>query len=341
MVYPLTSIVDVKGYRIDFDYITSGNNYYISSIRYGSRLQATLPARISFTYSNRTDVTPAYSGDLIISQDRLLSKIETLNNGAELRTYTLEHTLQDGVNLLTRLDCSVGASSLNPLTFEYGSIYGQNEGYPEKDATLFLENYYPESAKPVYVRGKLMKNKFNDGLITFPGMYSTYDITKRKERKLGNWVVNVWYEFGSTYQPDQVILIAPGLSFFSEVLHITTEAGFQTITAVDVNGDGVDEIVKVNFNGIVSGKTRLKITVYSVLPNGTLSSYSNNILLEGIVRDDEFTSPISRDYYFGDFKGDGKVQLLTVSHNKTFKDENRTSYFALINLEKDNITLLS
>ncbi len=43
---------------------------------------------------------------------------------------------------------------------------------------------------------------------------------------------------------------------------IVTGEGFQTIEAVDVNGDGIDEIVKVNFDGIVDTSTRLLITVY-------------------------------------------------------------------------------
>jgi hypothetical protein len=32
--YPITSIVDLKGYRIDFEYLTSGNMYFISKIKY-------------------------------------------------------------------------------------------------------------------------------------------------------------------------------------------------------------------------------------------------------------------------------------------------------------------
>lgn len=338
LVYPLTSIRDIKGYRIDFEYIISGNNYHISTIRYGSKSQSSHPGLISFTYTARTDVTPVYDGGTELKQDRLLTKIVTSNNGSELRTYSLSHTLKDGVNLLNQLDCSVGTSSLNPLTFEYGNAYDQSEGYLVNDATQFLAQYFPQSAKPIHHRGKFIKNKFNDGLIALPGVFSTYGVTKEKVKKfLGIVVGGPWYEFGSLYPADQTILIAPGLSFYSPTRAITAEAGFQTITAADVNGDGTDEIIKVNFDGIASGKTQLKITVYSVSADGTLSSYVRSVLVQGIVQDDEFTSPISRDYFFGDFKGDGKVQLLTVSHNKTFRGDSRPSYFALIDLTNGSL----
>ena len=51
-------------------------------------------------------------------------------------------------------------------------------------------------------------------------------------------------------------MFAPSLSDYNDVDgSIITGEGFQTIEAVDVNGDGIDEIVKVNFNGTVNSYT--------------------------------------------------------------------------------------
>ena len=72
--YPLTSIVDMKGYRMDFEYLSSGNMYFISKIKYGSKTTAHL-AEIRFEYVSRPDFTTAYISNTALSQNRLLKKI--------------------------------------------------------------------------------------------------------------------------------------------------------------------------------------------------------------------------------------------------------------------------
>lgn len=329
-VYPITSIIDLKGYRIDFEYIQSGNNYYISKIKYGGKTSTTHLAEIVFQYATRTDYTPAYVSGVEISPNLLLKEIKTYNSGQELRTYTLTHALADNVQRLTQLDCSSGSSSLNPLVFNYETYYAGFEGSLAVDPYgAMLMQYF--SGKAIFQRGKFVKDEFNDGITTYPN-FSTYALTATKKV----WVpfhYNYYYQYGSLYSPDQDFLIAPRLDYLTDMKTIKAESGFQAINNVDVDGDGVDEIVKINFNGFSGSKTILKITVYSISDGSTLSTRTFNVNVEGIVTDGDLTSPISRSYYFGDFQGTGKIQLLTVSHNKTFKDETRTSYFDLINLE--------
>lgn len=334
-IYPLTSLVDIKGYRIDFEYMETGNNYYISKIRYGGKTTTSHVAEIVFQYISRTDYTSVYLSDVEINANQLLKKIISYNNGQELRTYTLTHTFTDNVNRLTQLDCSTGSLSLNPLSFNYDMYYpGQNGSLAVDPYGAILMQYFPDNA--LYQRGKLLKNEFNDGLVTYPG-FSTYGLTGT----LKKWVpfhYNYYYQFGSLYSPDQNFLIAPRLDYVTNMITIKAEDGFQAINCVDVNGDGTDEIVKINFNGYTGSKTILKITVYSITNGSTLNTRSFNVNVEGVVLDGDLVSPISRSYYFGDFNGDGKLQLLTVSHNKNFKNESVTSYFDLINLETGSLT---
>jgi len=331
-VYPITSITDMKGYRVDFEYLESGNNYYISKIKYGGKTSTSHLAEIVFEYAIRTDYTPVYVSGVEISSNLLLKKIISRNSGQELRAYTLTHTLVDNVQRLAQLDCSSGSSSLNPLIFKYETYYPGSEGSLTVDPYgAILMQYF--SGKAIYQRGKLVKNEFNDGLVTYPN-FSTYALTATK--KVWNVIkfkYDYFYQFGSSYSPDQDILIAPRLDYLTEMTTIKAESGFQAINNVDVNGDGVDEIVKINFNGISGSKTILKITVYSIADGSTLSTRTFNVNVEGVVTDDDLKSPISRSYYFGDFQGNGKIQLLTVSHNKTFRNDVRTSYFDLVNLE--------
>ena len=337
-VYPITEITDIKGYKINFDYIESDNNYYLTKVSYGGKTTATHQAEIQFNYVDRTDFTTAYISALPISANKLLKSVVSRNkvNGAwqELCTYRLTHELND-VQRLTQIDCASGSSSLNPLRFSYGHYYDHQSGQLTREYSQFLSSYFSSSsaANPVYVRGKFIKNKFGDGLITFPGTFSTYTKTGERVKKFLGIVTGRYEIYGSGYPADQNILIAPGLSFFSNTQTIKTEEGFQTIQAVDVNGDGVDEIVKVNFNGTNQGNTILKITTYTH-SGASFSSQSFNVSVIGEVNNrNETWSPMSRLYFFGDFKGTGKAQLLTVTHNKAFTGQDMTSYFALIDLD--------
>ena len=338
-IYPIKEITDIKGYKINFDYIESGNNYYLTKVSYGGKTTATHQAEIQFNYTDRTDFTRAYIATIPISQNKLLKSIVSRNkiNGVlhELCTYSLTHALSDNVQRLTQIDCTSGSSSLNPLRFSYEHYYDAQPGYLTREYSQFISSYFSSTsgAQPVYVRGKFIKNKFGDGLITFPGKFSAYTKIGEKVKKFLGIVTGRYAIYGSGYPADQDILIAPGLTFYSETQTIKTEEGFQTIQAVDVNGDGVDEIVKVNFNGTYQGNTTLKITVYTY-SGSTFSPQSFNVTVAGEVNNQNETwSPMSRIYLFGDFKGTGKTQLLTVTHNQAFTGQSMTSYFALIDLE--------
>ena len=336
--YPLTSIVDLKGYRVDFEYLSSGNMYFVSKIKYGSKSPTSHPAEIRFHYTSRTDYTTAYISNIGISQNRLLTKITSSDNGQVLRTYTLTHTLTNGVNRLAQLDCSSGTSSLNPLVFSY-EMYPDyvGDGYLNENSFGFIGQYFNSSNNLYYIRGKMQKNNFADGMLTYPN-FSTYGVLETHRKWVPfHWVVS--YKLGSTYSPSQTLLIVPKLDFYKDPIPITAEEGFQLLNTADVNGDGVDEIVKVNFNGTSGTKTTLKITVYTLTSDTGYSIRTFNVQVEGTVSSNRYLNPISRSYYFGDFKGDGKVQLLTISHSKTFDNKDRTSYFGLIDLNAG--TLLS
>ncbi len=333
-LYPVTSITDMNGYRIDFEYFSSGNGYYLSRVRYGGKNTASHVAEIKLEYTGRTDYTPVYLSDVEITADRLLTKIISYNNEQELRTYTLTHTTADHVQRLTQLGCSVSGLSLNPLLFNYETYSpGYTGAITVSPYSGILMQYFSERAQ--YIRGKFLKDEFNDGLITYPS-FSTYTITGTLKR----WIPFQYlyhHQYGSGYSPEQNLLIARQLNSISSMETIKAGEGFQTINAIDVDGNGVDEVVKVNFDGTTDQHTRLKVTVYGYNDNQTLNSRSFTLNVDGVVRDHTLVSPISCSYYFGDFSGRGETQLLVVSHNKTFLGENRESKFYLVNLRTGNL----
>ena len=337
--YPLTELTDLKGYKANFTYIEVGNCYYLSKVTYGGKTEVEHSGQLLFHYADRPDFTTTYLDGMAIAPSRLLKEVvsQTKVNGKieTLCTYSLTHVLKE-VNLLTRIDCSSGESALPPLQFDYGDGKDNQHGKLRRQCDVLLTEYFKgetNGAKPLFVRGKFVKNQFADGLLTMPGHFNQYQQTGQLVVKKFLSSTKYYAVFGSGYPVDQDILIAPNLSSSSGMSTIKTESGFQTIQAVDTNGDGVDELVKVNFGDLVGGNTLLKITTYTY-EKGKFESKTFTVPAMGVVDNEGKTySPMSRIYLFGDFMGTGKAQLLTISHNKTFLNKDIPSWSTLIDLD--------
>ena len=347
IVYPITLWEDRLGNQIVYNYSYTNSDYRVTSIQYKHKNNSSFIGRIDFSYSTRTDYHTRYIAGQSSYQNYILKSITSISNGSTLCTYNLSHALQDGANLLISIGCTNSSGEqLRPLTFTYGnnSYYGGTITKDiRKDDYLFLSTYFSTSGdiEFIYNRGKYLPNSYKDGVMILPS-FSNYDVTAIK--KTGIWPFKKeHYQYGSKYAEDQVVLVAPKLNYLSDVDNsITVESGFQCINAADIDGDGTEEIVKVNFNGTSSGSstTTLKITVYGYNASSDTVSLKKtfNVTVNGIVTDDDLVSPMWRRYYFGDFRGDGKTQLLSISYNKDPLGNSKTSYASLINLDSSNET---
>lgn len=127
----------------------------------------------------------------------------------------------------------------------------------------------------------------------------------------------------------------PSVGSYSRSTLIKAEDGFQTIEAIDVDDDGTDEIVKVNFNGLEGDYTKLRIKVYKF--NETAARLDSTIIdtkVYGVINDgDKLWSPQRRHYIFGKFDQNGGAQLLTVSYNTDFRGNAHQSHTAVIDLK--------
>ncbi|WP_314956775.1 RHS repeat-associated core domain-containing protein [Hoylesella loescheii] len=333
-VYPITELVDRNGYRINFEYTVSGNCHFLSRITYGGKSEAEHTAEMLFNYEARKDFTTVYLSGVALAADKLLKSVVSRNKVGntfeELCTYRLSHELKD-VSQLVQIGCSSGGVEMAPLKFGYANENMNGSGRLVQHTETHLTTYFQNSTnKPIYVRGKFIKGHYGDGLITVPGGYSPYTLIERKKIPLFGYTAR----YGSGYPADQNIAIVPGLSFYSLPRMIKAEYGFQTIQAADVDGDGVDEIVRVNFNGYSKECTNLFITTFTCEGNTASSTYFT-VDVNGVAYDHvAMYSPMSRVYFFGDFLGSGKAQLLTISHNKTFMGDDVTSWFSLIDLKE-------
>ena len=240
------------------------------------------------------------------------------------------------IKLLSEVGCkNADGQELPPLHFEYGvSKHPESDSWPrEKIGEKQCESV---TGDMVFKRGRFILGGGSDGIIAYP-YGKTYEETNKKRANIfSDWQ----YEFGSKYPENNKITYVASLGSEGGWSSIVAEKGFQTIEAVDIDGDGQDELVKVNFDGTSGTNTRLLIKVYEIDSWGAITQTSQfTIEVQGVIKNQFFTSPYKRAYYWGDFVGNGKVQLLTIAYNKN-GDKNggdehvfdQVSYAALIDL---------
>lgn len=326
LVYPITQEWGPLGYIIKYNYNESGNQYFISSIQYGGMNSQSLPYEILFSYSSRSSVSTQYVSGVSVSSGYHLKSITSRNNGEVLRTYTLTHAHDGAMTRLVRLDCSSSLETLPPLTFSYGNENNRNRLDCTVRQTL---SYLPPSA--TLFRGKFLSGSYSDGMAAYSESYSPYDILEEGSE---------YAIFGSTYPASHPIRVYPDLGTSGGNCTIYAGTGFQCIGTADSDGDGRDEVIRVNFGTFDANNSTLNITRYTFTGLSTYTQNSYSVSVYGKVEVGGYYSPMSRSYYFADFLGNGKTQLLTVSHSSNAGYYcYDTPHFALIDLE--NGTLIS
>ena len=346
VVYPVVLMTDLDGNRITFEYrdFDDDENYRLDVIRYGYISNNQYLGEISFTYSDVLDAPYRYYAGADRHYSFQLASIQSKNGNDVICQYDLTYKRSDNVPLLEQIVCTNDSTSLRPLHFEYGDLDYQpippDSRLYQGDWQLLLTAFSSDDVNYIYRRGKFVNNSYNDGLIVHPA-FPIYDAIGWRKPLFGIWE----YLFGSCYPSDQAILFYPTLNGYSTSdTSIITGNGFQTIEAVDVDGDGLDEIVKVNFNGTSGSNTKLLITVFKCNSSGIPAQTDQfEVQIQGTITSGIYTSPYYRTYRWGDFLGNGKIQLLAVAFDLNINSRSsnyvfaQTSYAALIDIASHSV----
>jgi RHS repeat-associated protein len=334
--YPLSDITDLNGNTIDYTYTVLNNVYYISEINYGGRTGTNSMAnnaKVSFNYESRNDISPVYIAGVKVQQDKRLKEINSYFNGNLLQTYGLTYTNASS-SLLTQIDCTSNSKSLNPIKFYYGE---NNQLVNFAKSNVILSTYFTNASAPnlILSKGKFDQYSTNDGLISYPN-FSTYGLLATKKNF---WGTPIGYQYGSTYSPDQSLLIYANLpSGISTPVTLTAESGFISLNAMDVDGDGKDELVKINTSSVSSTTETVTYKVYDVLTSiysGSYATlrYSFDVNYGGVVNWSDLYSPALKTVLTGDFLGNGKQTVFTIAYNKNIGGESIMTWSSLVDLD--------
>lgn len=324
--YNLSEMQDIDGNKITFTYTldTTAGHDIISTIRYGYDNSGTYSGEISFNYDTWTNCPIRYFAGKEIRFPKRLAIIESRTEGDVLARYDLSYTMAGPLWLLNHIDCSSDNLNLPPLEFTYSTVPASQNLKKDTHSITLNQSFFPPDSANVYKRGKFITNDYRDGIVIYPA-FLPYTALQGG--------------YGSNFPSTQKIIFVPRLESSNVVdsEHLICEYGFQTIEAVDIDGDGKDELVKVNMIGRVFGNTKYKITVYRISEDGIpVPDSPFDIQLEGVTV--YHGHPAHRIFRWGDFNGDGKVELLAVAYDKNYPgNDTQPCYTALIDINNQSI----
>lgn len=305
--YPLGHLEDKDGNALSVSYFVDGDKYYLSNITYGQNSNG----HIRFNYAIRPDALRQYRSGKEYPNRYILKEILSLNDADTLACLSLTHTVIDSVSVLCSVRCYNSEGSLPELTFTYGTSSSDGSPVFEPSYQSYLPIDFPDTTKKIEcLRGKLVQGDASDGVLIYPWA-PNYTVTASS-----GLIFNQHHRYGSAYASNQKILVAPSLGGFPSMYDddITAGEGFQDIACVDVNGDGVDEIVKVNNVGISSDdKTIVEVNIYRCYSSNISHYHTFRVRLSGTITEGSYKSPYYRFYRYGDFLGNGKIQLMAFS----------------------------
>ncbi len=330
-VYPITEKTDMYGNRITYEYAQpedGGTDYRITAIKYGYDGNGAPAASILFEYAQRADKVTAYYAGTKFTNGYLLKGITSRNGAETLAEYSLTHELCEDASLLKQIGCSDGGSHiLPPVTFDY--VVDECSGIPAallpESTTGVVYNYEPETFYQ-HIRGHFYGGQAADGVVSWPAK------PRYERKKYSGGTIS----YGSGYDGDETITIYPSIGN-SSPLTANTEWWFQTVEAIDTNGDGLDELVKINFSiPATDQETPLRIKIYDIGDTGLDLTKSFVSSVKGSVRfgpGSNSYSPAPLDYVFGDYDGDGAVDLAVISSCRDGNGDSHISYVALVDLQ--------
>lgn len=337
IMYQVSEMENLEGQRLSFEYsgATESGNDRLASIRYGYSGSDRYHAEIVFTYSETEYSTVRYFAGESFQYDFILTSIESLSGGETLNKLVLTHEHDNNVSLLTQIDCfNSQGEYLRPLSFTYGSRPIAERLEKDQNTISINSSYYDTLYTYSYKRGKFVPRDYRDGVIIYPS-FPTYYV------KGGNAHTGYIYG-GNTISNTPFIFVARIQNNTHTDASKMIEGAFQSVDAVDLNGDGTDEIVRINLDGTVGDNTRITIQTFHCNNSKNLEPDDFfGVLLKGKHTTlNGVDSPYHRAFFWGDYIGNGKSQLLAIAYDRNLPGPygtGQTCYAAMVDPETQRV----
>lgn len=329
--YPLTSMTNLDGNSISYNYSLISNYYRFNSVTYNGN-------SIQVEYQQRQDPIVIYSSGAKQEITELIQKITCRHQGQITRNYTMSYDLPTSspyCSLLTAVGCEFGDEQLNPLRFYYGSD-NTSRSFISTSAIRYpyLSSDYPNRIKRMV--GRIDPYSNSDALIEFVNENPYYEhyrnstMFRHSQNRFDNLYSGEERFYITGCFNDDVSLPFP--------TSIQTEPGFIDVVLADVDGTQKESFVKVN-NIVSDNNDRVIFKVYKPSAvSGLILQYTRTFNFPTIYTDNDGGKSIQPKYYFaGDFNGNGKQEILAVSCHQPFEDTTKPSKCYIFDLESNSL----
>lgn len=266
---------------------------------------------IEFKKSERDFPYDQYLGGESFGSNYIVDCISCKAGWEELWKYELAYSYKNNEPYLDRISFRSGDMKLTPLNFTYGTGNTSNDFNKRKVQLLRWyttqepETYGPAAKGVRYLTGSFDYENGNDGLVSWP------DENPYWESQYGGG-----YIYENKYSGDELILISAGLAqdYEDPYSDIKTDAGFVDLFCADIAGDRSDRLVKVN-NLVENGRDKLMFSIYGGHYYAGLSLQHRWSFDTGAAISDLYGQKyiLPKFYYTGDFNGDGRMEVMSVS----------------------------
>lgn len=323
--YPITSLTDMRGRSITFNYATYNSNYYISNVYYDNG-----NAHISFTYNlGRPDYKLGYRAGLMLDSKYLLESVSCTRNNTDLGVYTFTYSTDNHIPLLNQIDFSANGSSLNPLKFYYGDN-SAIQGYYQDHVMLNQGYQFTYRKQMVATRGRFDYFTDNEGILFYPNGNPYYYVYNGSN----NYFVN---NYNTNYSCIIYNELSDNSLNFSYNLSLGT--GFVTMMTADLDGDLHESIIQVN-NYVSSNSDVLTFKTYKKTSTGFVLQHTRTYYYPLHTDGNGNKSVRPKLFYTGDFNGDGRMEVMVMTTDNPFGETGNTSTCYIYDL-KNNTTLYS
>ena len=327
LCYPITSVVDMHGNKINYSYTVVNNCYNISNVTYNG-------ASIEFKYSqSRSDPLRLYSGGQEINGSKLLSGIVCKIGSNTLGEYTLAYSTRNKKTFLSQVGYKSGSETYSPICLYYGTGQENTVFALDKSVTLTPSLNIGWNTESRVVGGVFGNNGDVDGIVIIPNRNPYW-----KHHRSSGTFHHSQNQFINYYDEREEILLHTGFRDTYLSSKLMTGDGFIDLITADLKGCQKENLIRIN-NTVAGNDDRVTFYVYGTeLHSKPIEIYRDVFNFPTVYTDADGGKSVQPKYYYaGDFNGDGKAEVMAVSVHQPFGDTGKPSKCYVFDLLKNKV----
>jgi YD repeat-containing protein len=312
--WQLKKITDTYGNYVEFNYNLSFGQLLIDEINYtGNTAAGVAPYnKVKFTYAMRQDPNTVYVAGAAMTNNFLLTKITSTNEGATVSEYAFTYGFNGLYSFLTQVEqYGSDKTQINPTFFKYGDEtdfktvpIGNIDG---ENYDIFPGDFDGDGFTDIMRADRVPNTTYHNKLSYFKNNNGTFTGTPNATTNINGFSAALQAPINGQYS-----------SKYSDYL------------ASDANGDGKDDIVVLERQ--LGANSLTSVQVYSVFTNSIIMK--DNTYGVGFSDGAKYFDKRTAGFHFlpGDFNGDGKMDYITILKNNSSNTFGTGKYFIKIAL---------